>query len=133
MNEIVVRLLESVGDITFGMERSKVREILGEHKEFKKSKFSKNTTDDFGICHVYYDLEDKCMAIELFKGITIKIGEQIILPNEFEVVCNILSNIDKELEVDTDGCMSINYSIGVYAPNKTIESILFGKEGYYSI
>lgn len=132
-NEIVVELLESVGDIYFGMDRSQVRQILGEYKEFKKSRFSKNTTDDFGICHVHYDSNNKCIAIELFDGITVKINEKVIIPNNFDEVCDILMDIDRNLEIEIDGCTSIDYSIGVYAPNKKIESILFGKKGYYNI
>lgn len=133
MNTITVELLRKVGDIYFGMSRLQVRDIMGEYKEFKKSKFSKNTTDNFDICHVYYDLNNKCEAIELFGEVNIKIGEEIILPNKFDKVCSILSKIDKEIEIEVDGCTSINYSIGVYSPNGKVESILFAKEGYYSI
>ena len=43
-----------------------------------KSKFSKNTADDFETCHVFYDLDNNCEAIELFSNINIKIDEDTI-------------------------------------------------------
>ena len=47
---------KKVGDIEFGMKRKTVREVIGEeYKEFKKNIFSKNTTDDYGEFHVYYN------------------------------------------------------------------------------
>lgn len=50
------RISCSVGPISKGMGRSKVREILGEFNEFNKSSLAKNTTDNFfnHRAHVYY-------------------------------------------------------------------------------
>lgn len=132
MNEIVVEPLKRVGDIYFGMSRLEVRNILGEYKEFKKSKFSKNTTDEFNNCHVYYSLDNNCEAVELFDNNIIKM-EDTILPTEFNEICKFLENMDKGLEVEVDGCTSIKYSIGVYSPNKKVEAILFGNDGYYKL
>ena len=53
--------LQEVNGVKFGMHRNEVRAILGEAREFKKSKFSKNTTDDFGYCHVFYDTDNQCV------------------------------------------------------------------------
>lgn len=133
MKEITVNLLKSVGNIRFGMKRSEVRENLGQYKEFKKSQFSKNTTDDFGICHVYYDREDKCEAVELFDGVDIKILNTINLPKKFDEICTVLKSLDGNLEVAEDYCTSIKYSIGVYAIGNKVDTILFGKSGYYDI
>lgn len=63
---------KSVGRIVFGTERDKVRKILpGFQNEFKKSLFSKSTTDDFGYCHVFYDKRNECNAVEFFGDIEI--------------------------------------------------------------
>ena len=61
----------------------------------------------------------------------IKIDEDTILPTKFNEIFKLLEKIDEKLEIEEDGCTSIKYSIGVYAPNKKVESVLFGKEGYY--
>ena len=56
----------SVGKISFGANRDEVRNILGQFTEFRKTRFSKNTTDDFGGLHVYCNEGDTVDAIELF-------------------------------------------------------------------
>lgn len=131
MKEIVVIPLKSVGDISFGMSRSKVREVLGEYREFKKSKFSSNTTDDFKSCHVYYNKNNECEAVEFFQDVIIKVENEIVFPNEFEKICDILKRLDSDIEIEEDGCTSIKYSIGAYASIGKVEGILFGCEGYY--
>ena len=55
--------LQEVNGVKFGMPRNEVRAILGEAREFKKSKFSKNTTDDFG----YIMIDDD---VWFFTGVT---------------------------------------------------------------
>ena len=54
MSKFVINSLKSVGNIKFGESREEVRKEYGDFKEFKKSKYSKNTTDDFKSFHVYY-------------------------------------------------------------------------------
>ncbi|MEH7009219.1 hypothetical protein V7087_00110 [Neobacillus niacini] len=131
MKEWIVEPLNKVGEIHFKMTREEVRKILGDFKEFKKTKYSKNTTDDFNFCHVFYDINNICEAIEIFDSITIKIGNSKIFPGDFSNAINILSQIDENLEIEKDSCISINKSIGVSASNNKVESILFGKKGYY--
>ena len=49
--------LESIGCIKFGMDRDEVHRLLGaECVEFKKNKFSKNTSDDYKKFHIFYKL-----------------------------------------------------------------------------
>lgn len=43
----------SVNEVEFGMDRKQVRLLLGKAKEFRKSQYAENTTDDFGFCHVF--------------------------------------------------------------------------------
>lgn len=131
MKEIVVTPLKAVGDIEFGMSRNEVRGILGKYREFKKSKFSSNTTDDFGYCHVYYDKENKCEAVEIFDDVTVKIGQQVVFPLAFSKTCEILKVRDGNVEIEEGSCTSLKESIGVYAPQGYGETILFGCEGYY--
>ena len=120
--------LKRVGEVEFGMSREKVRSILGEAKEFKKSKYSKNTTDDFGFCHVYYDPDNCCEAIELFGDIEIVVAGEIVFPGSVENIRTII----KDLDGDGYGYLSVKESIGVTESNGMIEAILFGKAGYYA-
>jgi hypothetical protein len=131
MSEFVIVPLKKVGDIEFGMDRSKVREILGEYKEFRKNKFSRNTTDDFKICHVYYDINNKCEAVEIFEKVTLKINNTIIYPAAYKEVCNFLKELDEDAELEEDSCTSFKKAISIYAPGGEVESILIEAEGYF--
>lgn len=131
MNEFIIVPLKKVGDVEFGMERSKVREIFGEYKEFKKNKFSKNTTDSFKFFHVYYDENDKCEAIEFFEKVTLKINDITIFPATYKEACDNLKKIDEYIKIEEDCCTSCNESISIYAPAGEIESILFAVKGYF--
>ena len=119
-------LLE-VNGVKFGMKRSEVRSIWGEAEEFKKSKFSKTTTDDFGFCHVFYNSNDECEAIEIFNENKVQIAGRIVFPDESETLRSMLTDV----EDDDSGFISKSQSIGVYAPDNKMESILFGCPGYY--
>lgn len=120
--------LSEVNGVKFGMERAEVRKILGgKYTEFKKSKFSKTTTDDFGVCHVFYDLNDRCEAVEIFDECEISIEGKIVFPLDIEAVKDIIS----DLEEDAGSYISKSQSIGIYAPEGKAESILFGVPGYY--
>ena len=124
-------LLKNVGNIEFGMLRDQVRNLLGECREFKKSKFSSYTTDDFGYCHVYYTEDNRCEAVEIFNEVIVRIDNQVIFPLNFLSTCQILKELDGEVQIEKEYCTSIKQSIGVYAPEGKAESILFGSKGYY--
>ncbi|WP_455950838.1 hypothetical protein [Eubacterium sp.] len=127
MEKVQVVLLESVGKIKFGMTRKEVREKYEVKGEFIKNGFSNNLTDDLGFCHVYYNDEGKCEAVEIFNDVEVYIGEKLIFPT----TCAAAKNVEKSLEQDDEGMLSINMSIGIYAPDGEMESILFGEKGYY--
>lgn len=127
MNILKATPLSEVNGVRFGMKRNEVRSIFGEAKEFKKSKFSKTTTDDFGFCHVFYNLNDECEAIEIFDESEVQINGKTIFPKGVDILRSMLT----DLEEDESGFISKSQSIGVYAPNDKMESILFGCTGYY--
>ena len=119
--------LQDINGVTFGMKRSDVRSIFGEAIEFKKSKFSKNTSDDFGFCHVFYNVNNECEAIELFNNVDVLINGYSV----FKCDINTIKCLFPDVEEDDFGFYSKSLSVGVYAPNNQIESILFGCNGYY--
>ena len=120
--------LVEINGVKFGMPRTEVRAVLGgKYKEFKKSKFSKNTTDDFGVCHVFYTPDDRCEAVEVFNGCEVSVNGMVLFPADISFV---KKQID-DLEEDTGSYISKKFSIGIYAPGGTPESILFGEARYY--
>lgn len=119
--------LSEVKGVKFGMKRNEVRNLFGEAKEFKKTKFSKNSSDDFGFCHVYYNVYDECEAIEIFDECEVLINGKVVFPYESDTLRSMITDIEE----DDNGFISKKLSIGVYSPNKKMESILFGCAGYY--
>ena len=122
--------LISIGKIEFGMERNQVHQLFVEKcKEFKKSKYSKNTTDDYGKFHVFYTVDNKVEAVEIFDDIEVIMNDVVIFPVLIENSESILGNMTEE----TGSYIQTEKSVGIYAPEKKGESILVGKKGYYSI
>lgn len=118
-----------VNDIVFGMSRAEVRELLGEAKEFKKGPYASNTTDDFGFCHVFYDKQNKCEAVEIFDdpGVEVYLDDTRIFPTDLDEAKVMVD----DFEIDGSGLISISLSIYIDAPDGEMESILFGKKDYY--
>ena len=85
MKKIQVVLLESVGNIKFGMTKQEVREKYAVKGEFIKNDCSNNLTDDLGFCHVYYNDEGKCEAVEIFNDVEVYIGEKLLFPTTYNL------------------------------------------------
>lgn len=131
MNKIDVIPLVQVNGVKFGMKRSEVRAILGEATEFFKTETSTTLTDDFGYCHVFYDNNDECEAIEIFDEVEVYIDDKLIFPTDKEAAFNMFKSDFDDLIQDDEGLISYKYSIGIYAPDEDMESILIGRENYY--
>ena len=126
--ELSVRPLVDVDGIQFGTSRDEVRTILGNgYREFKKSAFSINTTDDYGRFHVFYDRENRFEAIEVFSPVIVKLNGRKFFPIPMREAMKEVPSLTKE----GDSLISKTYSIGLYAPDGEPESILFPRKGYY--
>lgn len=127
MDNIVVIPLCQVGSVPFQSNREIVREAFGEFREFRKNQFSKNTADDFGFCHVYYDENDNCDAFEFFSGCKIEVDGKIVFPGRIDAIKSVLG----DYVIMGDSYISIEKSIGITVINREIECVLFGKKDYY--
>ena len=124
----IVKPLERVGDIEFGMKRQDVREKLGlEYKEFNKTIDSVSKTDDFGGFHVFYNENDEVEAVEIFDGIELSMDDIVVFPIEFSEIESLFKGIIK----DEYGYTDVDKSIGISVNDGKVESILFGNKGYY--
>ncbi len=126
MIKLDVKPLISVGEVEFGMPREKVRQLFGAYSEFRKTPNSVKTTDAFSFCHVFYDDNDCCEAIEIFDA-EVYINDRLIFPCSLDEVKVLFPNAEEEY----GSYLEKELSIGLYIPDKDAESILLGKEGYY--
>lgn len=68
------------GELAFLTDRVNVRKLLGKYSTFTKSRSSENSTDDFGFCHVYYNMSNQLIAIEFFLEADLRLcGEKLFL------------------------------------------------------
>ncbi|MCM1277316.1 MAG: hypothetical protein NC299_18485 [Lachnospiraceae bacterium] len=127
MRKIIVAPLESVNGIRFGAQREIVRNAFGSFEEFKKSPFSKNTSDDFGDFHIFYDSNNCFEAVEIFEA-EVKINNTVIFPGTLAEANKLIADLKSN---DPDYWISKEQSVGLCAPDGEIESILFGIKKYY--
>lgn len=117
--------------IPFGMEKIGVRKRIAKnlnlsHFEFQKGK-DDNNVDAYDDFHVFYDDDDKFEAIEFFGKASVILEGEKVYPGDVVRLQNIISDLSEIM----GSWLSVEQSIGVYAPQGTIESILFGKANYY--
>lgn len=129
MDKWIVEPLKSVNGIAFGENREIARKLMGgEYTEFKKSKYSSNTTDDFGCCHIFYDGDNKVEAIEIFSDVEVEISGKSVFPNGLAALKALIPDLK-----DEDGSfISEKSSVGVTMDGKTMDAILFGCSNYYN-
>ncbi len=119
---------KDVNGIKFGTDREEVRRILGEnYKEYRKTEYDDETTDDYGDFHVFYDEDNKMEAIEIFEGIELQMGDAVLFPAMVEDIADLF----EDAEYDEDEFTSEGSSIGAEIEDGELVSILVGCEGYY--
>lgn len=127
---LIIVPLVGVGDVRFGDSREEVRNKFGAYKEFLRSKkFSKNTEDDFGFCHVAYDINNCCEAIMLFSG------ETDVLLNGKNIAGLPLSEFVKAIQGEKDDCgaTSKELQISGYIENdqNIVDAVTVAITGYW--
>ena len=120
------------GHIKLCLEREEIRKTLGAFKEFKKTKFSKNTTDDFSFCHVYYSAQNKIDAVEFFNETEFLFKGKNLFSLPFSELKTFLKSNSIDFQEDDSGLRSDDIGLSVYSPDKgKIETLLIYKRGYY--
>jgi len=127
-NKWTIKPLVSVGKIKFGMKREDVHKSFSEkYTEFKKSKSSKNLTDDYGNFHVYYDSDDKVEAVEIFEGIKVILNDKTIFPINTKDIESTIPGIKNNRNNFIDRERSITIKTNSYSA----ECITIGCKGYF--
>lgn len=123
---------KGAGHIKLDLAREETRKTLGAFKEFKKTKFSKNTTDDFSFCHVFYSAQNKIDAVEFFDETEFLFKGKNLFSLSFSELKSFLKNNTIDFQEDDSGLRSDDIGLSVYSPDKgKIETIFIYKRGYY--
>ena len=131
MSIFYINLLKTVNGVPFGEKRQRVREAFGDDfKEMSKTLFSKNTMDAYSNFHIFYTPDDTFEAIEIFPENNIIVDGKNI-EWTYSAVQTWLKEVDSTMIINTEGILSNILSVGIYAPNGKIESILCAGENYF--
>lgn len=128
MNFYSLNPLICVGKINIGASRSETRSAMGAYTEFKKNKFSKNTTDDFGSCHVFYDKDNNVEAVEVFKESILEYKKKNLFLLNKESIISLFNVRDAKYESNTLSMPEIGIEISF--DEGCVDSILVTRLGY---
>lgn len=132
MDKIEIKPYERVGTIKFGSNRETVRKDNGNFKEFRKSRFSKNSTDDFSSFHVFYSEDDRVEAVEFFRESNLYFHDIQLFTQSYGDLKTRLNALDSNNTEDESGIIYKTLGLSVYSPDgKQVESILVFEKGYY--
>ena len=132
MDKIEIKPYERVGTIKFGSNRETVRKDNGNFKEFRKSRFSKNSTDDFSSFHVFYSEDDRVEAVEFFRESNLYFHDIQLFTQSYGDLKTRLNALDPNNTEDESGIIYKTLGFSVYSPDgKQVESILVFEKGYY--
>lgn len=126
--KITITPYSGIGLIKLNSDRLSVRKALGDYKEFKKTKSAVNSTDDFKWCHVYYDKNDKCVAIEIFfenkEKLEVKLDGKDINASSFDDNVKHFQEKDGDCKVTKSELTSMKF--GVIIGKSSV--VVFAKE-----
>lgn len=136
MNDFIVVAGVGVGDLKFNMDRALVRTAVGAcFKEFKKNKFSKNVTDDFGLFHAFYDDADRLEAVEFFEDVGLWFDDIDLVTFSYKDLEKLMSKNDTNLKVGDHEFTSIKNGICASSvgseEDSPVSSILVFRPGYF--
>ncbi|HQB11118.1 MAG TPA: hypothetical protein PLW37_14740, partial [bacterium] len=91
-----------------------------------------NTTDDFEICHVYYDDNNCCEAIEFFNDIELIFNGVNLFEEKMDNIIELLLKTDKKIEKEKNMITSKALGLSIYFLDREPKSILVFSDNYYS-
>lgn len=120
------------GELIFLADRANVRKLLGKFSTFIKSKFSENSTDDFGYCHAYYNKSDQLIAIEFFPEADLRFKGEKLFSLSVSYLSNLLKSYDEAVIIDEYSIFSKVLGICAEIDEGDIKSILVCTADYYN-
>ena len=117
-SKISISPYSGIQQIKLGSDRESIRKALGDYKEFKKTKASANSTDDFKWVHVYYNKSNKCVAFEIFfeksskeTKLEVKLDGIDLVSTNFDDVVKHIQEKDSECKVTKSEITSTKFGV----------------------
>lgn len=135
-----IKPLQGVDNVHFGMQVEEVRRLVGgDVKSFKKTPNSSFPCDYFTDAEVfaYYTSHGVLEALEFAEPANPMFAGNRLVGVLASSIKNLLETYDKALEMDSDGMISHQLGIGIYAPgwdedtNQIVEGVIVFGAGYY--
>lgn len=123
-------LFEGTDIIKFGMSSQEVQSLLEARPTFfKKAEYIPEVEDYGGKCHVYYDADGKCEAIELFPPSEVYYENASLMGESRSMIKEFFSMFEDNIE-NTSVIGLKNSEFSVYIPDTTVESVYLARKGY---
>lgn len=126
----MLKPLESVGNIKFGMATKEIQGILGK----VPTKFIKagiTNVDDFGFCHVFYDNIGTCVAVELFSPSKVIIDDLQLMGRQHSQVESYFLTRDDIVDTGA-GFISPKFQLSIYTEDGVIQGVCVGSKEYFN-
>jgi len=109
---------DAVNPFKPGMTRGQLREILGDFNEFRKTKFSKNSTDEFlsSSVHVFYHENGIVKGVEIFKNSEFIIFGKNLFKMSAHEAMSFIENNGADVSCSDVGFNVDSLGIRIYAP-----------------
>lgn len=108
-----------------------MRKLLGKYNTFIKSKYSENSTDDFGFCHVYYNTYNQLIAIEFFPEADLRFNVEKLFSLSAKELANLVKPYDESVVIDEYSVFSKALGICAEIDEGDIKSVLVCTADYY--
>lgn len=119
--------LVGVNDLRFGMNPEEVCHVLGvPNRVLPNVRAGKYPTLLYEDMFIYFSDEGICDGVEFFEG-EVYVDGILVFPTDMEE----LRKVAPDMKYDEVGCLSVQKSIGIYAPLDDVEGILFAVKDYY--
>lgn len=124
---LIIVPFASVGNVAFDSKREDVRN-LGSYTEFKKSRFSKNTTDNFGGYHVFYTPNNEVEAVEIFPFVKAVYNGKNLFELSKQEVISLFGDVN--FKEEEESLVFPSYGIEVVIEEERVSSVFAHMKDY---
>lgn len=139
MKELIIKPFEKCGPINNGDSFLEISKKYSDHKEFKKSPFSKHSTSSIfnGNVHVFYSELGKCVGVEVFPPLSPIWSDISFISGTLKSIVDLLKEKNIEVNILDSGLDIPSLGILLYSHDFdeslecVIDSVYVNLDGQY--